>query len=38
MGSGGRRKLRYARYLVEALTPEQVPRPLDGVLKHVLAR
>jgi hypothetical protein len=35
MGSGGRRKLRYARYLVEALELEQVPRPLDGVLAHV---
>jgi hypothetical protein len=35
MGSGGRRKIRYARYLVEALEPGQVPRPLDGVLAHV---
>ena len=35
MGSGGRRKIRYARYLVEALAPEQVPRPLDRVLAHV---
>jgi Overcoming lysogenization defect protein-like, TOPRIM domain len=35
MGSGGRRKIRYARYLVEALEPEQVPRPLDRVLAHV---
>ena len=35
MGSGGSRKIRYARLLVEALEPEQVPRPLDGVLAHV---
>jgi hypothetical protein len=34
MGSGGRRKIRYARFLVEALEPEQVPRPLDRVLAH----
>ena len=35
MGSGGRRKTRYARLLVEALDLERVPRPLDGVLAHV---
>ena len=35
MGSGGRRKIRYARLLVEALEPGQVPRPLAGVLDHV---
>ena len=35
MGSGGRRKIRYARFLVEALDLEQVPRPLDLVLAHV---
>jgi hypothetical protein len=35
MGSGGRRKIRYARYLVEALEPGEVPRPLDRVLAHV---
>jgi hypothetical protein len=35
MGSGGRRKIRYARFLVEALDPTQVPRPLDRVLAHV---
>jgi OLD-like protein len=34
-GSGGRRKIRYARLLVEALELERVPRPLDGVLAHV---
>jgi hypothetical protein len=35
MGSGGRRKIRYARLLVEALELTQVPRPLDQVLAHV---
>jgi hypothetical protein len=35
MGSGGRRKIRYARLLVEALDLTKVPRPLDGVLAHV---
>jgi hypothetical protein len=35
MGSGGRRKIRYARYLVEALDLNEVPRPLDRVLSHV---
>ena len=35
MGSGGRRKIRYARLLVEALEPDEVPRPLSGVLDHV---
>jgi hypothetical protein len=35
MGSADRRKLRYARLLVEALDLVQVPRPLDGVLDHV---
>jgi len=35
MGSGGRRKIRYARLLVEALEPAQVPRPLDLLLTHV---
>jgi Overcoming lysogenization defect protein-like, TOPRIM domain len=32
MGSGGRRKTRYARYLVEALDLDRVPAALDGVL------
>ena len=36
MGSGGRRKLRYAGILVEALDPARVPRPLDRVLAHVV--
>ena len=35
MGSGGRRKIRYAQYLVEALDLDDVPRPLDRVLAHV---
>jgi hypothetical protein len=35
MGSGSRRKIRYARLLVEALDLTEVPRPLDLVLAHV---
>ena len=35
MGSGGSRKIQYARYLVEALDLERVPAPLDGLL-HAL--
>jgi hypothetical protein len=35
MGSGGSRKIRYARLLVEALDLANVPRPLDDVLAHV---
>ena len=35
LGSGGRRKIRYARLLVEALDLTRVPRPLDGVLARV---
>ena len=35
MGSSGRRKIRYARLLVEALDLADVPRPLDGVLAHL---
>jgi hypothetical protein len=35
MGSGGRRKIRYARLLVDALDLGQMPRPLDLVLGHV---
>jgi hypothetical protein len=35
MGSGGTRKIRYARLLVEALDLTTVPRPLDRVLAHV---
>jgi hypothetical protein len=35
MGSGGSRKIRYARLLVDALELTQVPRPLDLVLAHV---
>jgi hypothetical protein len=36
MGSGGRRKIRYARFLVEALQPAAVPRPLVRVLDRAL--
>jgi Overcoming lysogenization defect protein-like, TOPRIM domain len=36
MGSGGSRKIRYARLLVDALDLEQVPRPLDQLLAHVI--
>jgi hypothetical protein len=35
MGSADRRKLRYARLLVEALEPAQVPAPLAGVLASI---
>ena len=34
MGSGGRRKIRYARFLVEELDLDRVPRPLDFVLYY----
>jgi Overcoming lysogenization defect protein-like, TOPRIM domain len=37
MGSGGRRKIRYARLLVDALDLENMPRPLDRVLAHASA-
>jgi hypothetical protein len=37
LGSGGRRKIRYARFLVEALDLDRVPRPLESVLAHVRA-
>jgi hypothetical protein len=35
MGSGGSRKIQYARLLVEALDLNRVPRPLDRVLARV---
>jgi hypothetical protein len=35
MGTRGGRKIHYARLLVEALDPGDVPRPLDGVLGAV---
>ena len=35
LGSGGSRKIRYARFLVEALDLAAVPRPLDRVLAAV---
>jgi hypothetical protein len=34
LGSGGRRKIRYARFLVDALDADKIPRPLDRVLVH----
>ena len=34
-GSGGGRKIRYARFLVEAIDLARVPRPLDAVLARV---
>jgi hypothetical protein len=35
MGSGGSRKIRYARLLIDALDLRHVPRPLERVLAHV---
>ena len=35
MGSADRRKIRYARLLVDSLDLARVPWPLDGVLAHV---
>jgi hypothetical protein len=35
MGSGGSRKIRYARLLVDALDLTRVPRALDLVLAHI---
>jgi hypothetical protein len=37
IGVGARRKARYARFLVDALDLECIPRPLDGVLGHAVA-
>ena len=37
MGSGGSRKIRYARLLVEALDPDAAPAPLDRVLNRALS-
>jgi hypothetical protein len=37
MGSGGSRKIRYARLLVEALEPDAVPRPLRLVLERAVS-
>ena len=36
MGSGAGRKIRYARFLIDALDHESVPRPLDRVLAHAV--
>jgi Overcoming lysogenization defect protein-like, TOPRIM domain len=38
MGSGGRRKIRYARHLVDALDLDRVPRPLDRVLTRSMTQ
>lgn len=38
MGSRSGRKSRYARLLVAALDPSQVPRSLERTLAHVLVR
>lgn len=35
LGSGARRKLRYARLLVEGVTSDRIPAPLIGVLDYV---
>ena len=35
MGSGGRRKTRYAPLLVRALELNEIPRPLEGLLAHL---
>lgn len=35
LGAGSRRKLRYARLLVEAVSHDRIPRPLDAVLADV---
>jgi hypothetical protein len=37
MGSGGSRKIRYARLLVEGLELARVPRPLDRLLAYATA-
>jgi hypothetical protein len=36
IAAGARRKIRYARFLVDALDLERVPRPLEGVLGHAV--
>jgi OLD-like protein len=38
LASGSRRKLRYARLLVESLDPGRVPRPLDAVLAAAIPK
>ena len=35
MGSGGRRKIRYASLLVEALALDEIPRPLAELLAYI---
>ncbi|GAC1400822.1 MAG: hypothetical protein NVSMB52_14510 [Chloroflexota bacterium] len=34
MGNAGRRKIRYAWLLVDALELDHIPHPLEGVLAH----
>jgi hypothetical protein len=38
MGSRSGRKAAYARLMVEALDPDQIPRPLAGLLDHIESR
>jgi hypothetical protein len=35
LGSGGRRKIRYASLLVDALELDEIPRPLAGLLAYL---
>ena len=35
MGSGGRRKIRYAQLLVDVLGPDRAPHPLQRLVAHV---
>ena len=35
IASGARRKIRYARFLVDALDPDRVPRPLADLVEHM---
>lgn len=35
LGAGGRRKLRYARLLTEAVSEDRIPRPLAALLTAV---
>lgn len=35
LGAGARRKIRYARVLVEAMDLTRIPRPLESVMEHI---
>jgi hypothetical protein len=35
LSAGSKRKLRYARLLIEAIRPDRVPEPLAGLLAAV---